>query len=195
VFEEVYSDPDRLGELLRAMSGLQARNFELLAEQFDFSDYTTLTDAVGALALLSRTLAPKHPHMQFNSFDLPPVALHAQEAIDAAGLQDRICVVSGDFMRDALPKADVVTMGNILHDWNSVFHDSIRSRLQARPAPPLPTSRSGGTTALPGRIDLASQSSPRREGPAGTQEIPAWGPLRVDRIYGCRGNCFIHITP
>jgi hypothetical protein len=118
MFEEVYADPARLGEFLRAMSGLQAKNFELLAERFDFSDYKTLTDAGGALALLSRTLAPRHAHMRFNSFDLPPVAPHAENAVKGSGLQDRIRVLSGDFMRDALPNADVVTMGNILHDWN-----------------------------------------------------------------------------
>ena len=27
-------------------------------------------------------------------------------------------MVSGDFFADDLPKADIVTMGNILHDWN-----------------------------------------------------------------------------
>ena len=119
MFEEVYADPRRLAEFLRAMSGLQAKNFELLAERFDFSRYRSVTDAGGALALLSRIVAARHPHLTFKSFDLPPVAPHAQEAIDAAGLHDRITVVSGDFMTDALPSADVVTMGNILHDWNT----------------------------------------------------------------------------
>ena len=33
-------------------------------------------------------------------------------------MADRIKVVEGDFFKDHLPKADVVTMGNILHDWN-----------------------------------------------------------------------------
>ena len=33
-------------------------------------------------------------------------------------MADRITVISGDFFKDELPKADVVTMGNILHDWN-----------------------------------------------------------------------------
>ena len=33
-------------------------------------------------------------------------------------MTDRIKVVAGDFFADDLPKADVVTMGNILHDWN-----------------------------------------------------------------------------
>ena len=42
----------------------------------------------------------------------------AQKQIEKAGLADRITVISGDFFEDELPKADVITMGNILHDWN-----------------------------------------------------------------------------
>jgi O-methyltransferase domain len=118
MFGELYSDETRLGEFLRAMSGLQTANFGLLAAKFDFSRYSTVTDAGGSLALLSRTLAARHPHLRFHSFDLPPVRPHAQKAIDAAGLSDVIEVVDGDFFNDPLPKADVVTMGNILHDWN-----------------------------------------------------------------------------
>ena len=33
-------------------------------------------------------------------------------------MTNRIAVVSGDFFADELPKADVITMANILHDWN-----------------------------------------------------------------------------
>jgi hypothetical protein len=42
----------------------------------------------------------------------------AQKQVDAAGMTDRISIISGDFFQDELPKADVITMGNILHDWN-----------------------------------------------------------------------------
>jgi len=80
----------------------------------------SVTDVGGALALalLPRILATRHQHLSFKSFDLPQVAPHAQRQIDAAGMVDRIQVVEGDFFKDDLPKADVVTMGNILHDWN-----------------------------------------------------------------------------
>jgi len=118
VFEELYADDVRLGEFLHGMSGFQAANFSALAEQFDFSHYQTVTDVGGSLALLSRLVAARHPHLYFQSFDLPPVGPHAKRAIEAAGLGDRIQVASGDFFTDPLPKADVVTMGNILHDWN-----------------------------------------------------------------------------
>ncbi|MGE5240361.1 MAG: methyltransferase [Bacteroidota bacterium] len=117
-FEEIYSDQIRLGQFLEAMSGLQAGNFRLLADKFDFSRYQTVSDIGGALALLSRILGARHPHLSLKTFDLPPVASLAQRHIDGSGMSDRIKVVSGDFFVDELPKADVVTMGNILHDWN-----------------------------------------------------------------------------
>ena len=34
------------------------------------------------------------------------------------GSRDRVTTQAGDFFRDPLPRADVVTMGMILHDWN-----------------------------------------------------------------------------
>jgi len=118
IFEELYANQASLGEFLDAMTGFQAANFGQLAEKFDFSKYKTVSDIGGALGLLSRIIGARHPHLTFNTFDLPPVAPLAQKHIDAAGMTQRIKVVGGDFFKDALPKADVITMGNILHDWN-----------------------------------------------------------------------------
>jgi O-methyltransferase/methyltransferase family protein len=118
MFEALYANEASLGEFLNAMSGFQGQNFIQLAEKFDFSKYKTVSDIGGALALLTRTIGDRHKHLSFNSFDLPPVASHAQRHIDAAGMSDRITVVPGDFFKDSFPKADVITMGNILHDWN-----------------------------------------------------------------------------
>jgi hypothetical protein len=56
--------------------------------------------------------------MTCTSFDLPVVEPIAKRTIEAAGLSERITAVSGDFFADPLPKADVITMGLILHDWN-----------------------------------------------------------------------------
>ena len=118
IFAELYANEATLGQFLEAMSGFQAANFRQLAEKFDFKKYKTVSDVGGALALLSRVVGERHKHLSFKSFDLPPVAPHAQRHIDKAGMSDRIKVVTGDFFKDDLPKADVVTMGNILHDWN-----------------------------------------------------------------------------
>lgn len=118
IFEALYANQDTLDEFLDAMTGFQAANFALLAQKFDFSKYKTVSDVGGALALLSRVVAAQHQHLTFTSFDLPPVAPLALKHIKTAGMESRIKPIAGDFFKDDLPKADVVTMGNILHDWN-----------------------------------------------------------------------------
>jgi len=100
------------------MTGLSRINFEALAEKFDFSKYKTLCDVGGATGLLCIETAKKHPHLKCTSFDLPPVEPIAKKHIVAAGLAGRVSTAVGDFFKDSLPMADVITMGMILHDWN-----------------------------------------------------------------------------
>ncbi len=118
MFEELYSDPARLEQFMEAMQGISLGNFQALAEKFDFSKYEKVCDIGGATGQLCSTLAGRHPHLHCTSYDLPPVAPIAERAIAAAGLTDRVAVASGDFFADPLPRADVITMGLILHDWN-----------------------------------------------------------------------------
>jgi len=118
MFATLYNDPDRLEQFILAMQGISLPNFEAFAEKFDFSRYRTLCDVGGANGLLSRTIAARHPHLACTSWDLPVVEPIARRAIAAAGLTQRVKTASGDFFADALPRADVITMGMILHDWN-----------------------------------------------------------------------------
>ncbi len=118
IFDELYADPTKLEQFLDAMTGLSRINFEALANKFDLSRYRTLCDVGGATGLLSIEVAKKYLHIKCISFDLPPVERVAKKYITAAGLTDRIRIASGNFFQDPLPKADVVTMGMILHDWN-----------------------------------------------------------------------------
>lgn len=118
MFEELYREPDRLEQFMRAMSGIQAGNFHALAEKFDFARYQTVCDVGGATGQLSIILAQRHPHLRCTTFDVPAVEPIAARTIKEAGVEDRVTTASGDFFADPLPKADVITMGNILHDWN-----------------------------------------------------------------------------
>jgi O-methyltransferase domain/Dimerisation domain len=118
MFDELYSDPARLEQFMGAMQGISSGNFHALAEKYDFSNYKTVCDVGGATGQLCTILATHHPHLQCTSYDLPVVAPIAEKAIAAAGLSDRVSVAGGDFFADPLPRADVITMGLILHDWN-----------------------------------------------------------------------------
>jgi 2-polyprenyl-3-methyl-5-hydroxy-6-metoxy-1,4-benzoquinol methylase len=117
-FSALYADENRLEQFLRAMQGIQMGNIMALAEKIDFKKHETLCDVGGANGNLAAHIAKRHPHLTCTSFDLPAVEKVAKRHVDALGEASRVNVVSGDFFKDALPKADVVTMGNILHDWD-----------------------------------------------------------------------------
>jgi predicted O-methyltransferase YrrM len=118
LFEVLYADLPRLEQFMGAMASLSRANFAALAEKFDFSKYRTLCDVGGATGLLSTLVAKRHPNIRCISFDLPAIEPIARKTIAREGLSDRIQTASGDFFNNPLPKADVITMGMILHDWN-----------------------------------------------------------------------------
>ncbi|MFT7163548.1 MAG: hypothetical protein ACI9CZ_000103 [Flavobacterium sp.] len=118
LFEALYSDADRLKEFIHAMSGFQMGNFMALAQSFDFSKHKTLVDIGGSAGMLSIMVAKHQGHMNCTSWDLPPVASIANEVIQEFQMHDRVKTDSGDFFKDEFPNADIITMGNILHDWD-----------------------------------------------------------------------------
>jgi hypothetical protein len=118
IFEELYEELPRLELFLGSMTGLSRINFEAFAAKFDFSKFKTLCDVGGATGLLCIEAVKKHSHLKCISFDLPPVEPIAKRHIAATGLGHRISTASGDFFQDPLPRADLITMGMILHDWN-----------------------------------------------------------------------------
>jgi len=118
IFEALYKDPVKLEIFLNAMTGLSRLNFEAFAAKFDFSKFKTLCDIGGATGLLCIEVAKKQPHIKCVTWDLAVVEPIARKRIASAGLSEHVSTASGDFFQDALPKADLITMGMILHDWN-----------------------------------------------------------------------------
>ncbi len=118
IFEEIYKDPEILENFVNGMTGVQIGNFMAFAKQFDFSSINTLTDAGGSAGYLSIMVAKENPHMSCISFDLPPVDPIAESTIKKFQLEDRVKSKSGNFFTEPIPSADLIVMGNILHDWN-----------------------------------------------------------------------------
>ena len=130
MFAKLYADPAALEEFMAAMAGVQLGNFVALAERFDFSRYKTCCDVGGASGALSIAVARRHKHIRCISFDLPQVGPVAQRKIAVSGL-DRVEFRSGDFMTDQLPSADIITMGNILHDWGTATKEMLVAKAYA----------------------------------------------------------------
>jgi O-methyltransferase domain/Dimerisation domain len=118
MFEALYDDPARLEQFMDAMSGISRGNFFAFAEKFDFSSYKTLADIGGATGQLSTIVAARHPHMRCRTFDLPEVQPIAERRVREQCADGRVSAESINFFADEFPKADIITMGMILHDWN-----------------------------------------------------------------------------
>ncbi len=117
-FEAVYADPARLQQFLASMSGLSHGANMTLAHKFSFRDYKTFVDAGTAQGDLAVQILLANPHIRGIGFDLPEVAPVFEAYAAANGVGDRVEFIGGSFIDAPIPKADVVLMGHILHDWD-----------------------------------------------------------------------------
>ena len=117
-FEALYADPARLKAFLQAMTGISHGANIKIAERFPWRDYSTFADLGTAQGDLAVQIALANPHLTGIGFDLPEVAPTFEEYVGRHRLDERLRFVPGNFFEHELPRADVLTMGHILHDWN-----------------------------------------------------------------------------
>lgn len=114
----MYADPDRLKSFLGAMTGISHGANCAIARQFPWAHYKSYVDVGTAQGDLAVQIAKANPHLRGTGFDLPPVEPVFSEYVARNHLFPRVSFAAGSFFTDPLPKADVVLMGHILHDWN-----------------------------------------------------------------------------
>ena len=118
MFETLYAEPARLKGFLAAMTGISHGSNMAIARAFPWKNYRTFVDVGTAQGDLASQIALANPHLRGNGFDLPPVAPIFEEYVAALGVSDRLTFLAGDFFKQDFPKADVILMGHILHDWD-----------------------------------------------------------------------------
>jgi len=116
-FATLYSDQDRLAQFARAMSAISVGSGMALAAKFQWRDHSSVIDIGCAEGAVPVQIALAHDHITGGGFDLPPLEPIFEANVAAAGLDERLSFTAGDFFEDALPTADVLVMGHILHDW------------------------------------------------------------------------------
>lgn len=117
-FAAIYAKPEVLRGFLIAMSGISAGAAQAIAAKFPWDHYKTFVDIGAAQGMVPVTLARAHPHLRGIGFDLPQVQPVFEEFVVELGLSDRVGFQAGNFFEDELPRADVIIMGHILHDWD-----------------------------------------------------------------------------
>ena len=117
-FEALYADPARLRGFLAAMSGISRGAAMAIAAKFPWKNYSSYVDVGTAQGDTAAQIALAHAHLSGRGFDLAEVGPVFEEYIEGLGLSARVKFSPGSFFTDPLPKADVVVMGHILHDWD-----------------------------------------------------------------------------
>jgi precorrin-6B methylase 2 len=118
LFEALYAEPARLEQFLKSMTGLSLGAARAIAAKFPWKNYKTFVDVGCAQGGLPVEVAKANPHLSGTGFDLPEVGPVFEQYVASHGLSDRLIFAGGDmFGASPLPKADVITMGHILHDW------------------------------------------------------------------------------
>jgi hypothetical protein len=134
-FEVLYAQPARLKQFLAAMTGVSRGANLAIAKHFSWANYRTFVDVGTAQGDLAAQIALVHPHLRGLGFDLPQVAPIFEEYVQSLGLGHRLTFSAGDFFDQPLPKADVILMGHILHDWDLREKEHlIRAAYDALPA-------------------------------------------------------------
>lgn len=116
-FGALYADPERLKGFLHAMSGLSRGANACISQRFPWAKYQSFVDVGTAQGDLAVQIAKASPHLSGIGFDLDKAEPLFTEYVAENDLSSRLRFIAGDFFKDALPKADVILMGHILHDW------------------------------------------------------------------------------
>jgi len=117
-YDALYRDPAAVKNFLQAMTGISMGACLAVAKKFLWKKYKTFTDVGSAQGALAVQLLLVHPHLNGTGFDLPVCQPIFEDYIRSFGLEDRVRYQAGSFYNDPLPKADVITMGHILHGEN-----------------------------------------------------------------------------
>jgi len=118
LFETLYADPARLQGFLAAMTGISHGANMKIAHAFPWKAYGTFVDVGTAQGDLAAQIALANPHLRGQGFDLPQVGPIFNAYVGGLGVGDRLSFTAGSFFEQDLPKADVLLMGHILHDWD-----------------------------------------------------------------------------
>lgn len=124
-YDTIYADPILTEKFANAMAGASGENYRLLTEKFDFSKYKSLCDVGGSTALFSICITNSYSNIRCISYDLEAMETIAKNNVKKYDLEKHITVVSGDFLKEPLPKAEIICMSMILHNWNLEIKKSL----------------------------------------------------------------------
>lgn len=91
-----------------------------IEKAIDFKKVCNILDVGGGEATLAIRLAAKNPHLKINVYNLPTAISLAKYNIKKAGLENRINLITGNFLVDKVfpGEYDLIIFSRVLCDWS-----------------------------------------------------------------------------
>jgi hypothetical protein len=166
-----------------------------LAKKFDFSPHTRLLDIGGGTGSWSIAIAQRHQHLTGAVLELTTAVELARSRVAAAGLAQRIAVLTGDAMTGELPAGyDLFLLANLIHYWSAEQNQDLLQRVRRadQPGATLPWPTSGPTRPTPSHCRPRSwpASSPLTSAPGTSTAlrrlVAGWtAPVGASPITAC----------
>jgi hypothetical protein len=117
-YAALYAEQSVSDAFLKGMTDGSLLPARALVTSFPWSAHATVIDIGTAQGCVPAQIASAHHHLSGGGFDLPQIEPAFTRYVSKRGLSDRLRFFAGDFLTDELPKADVLIMGRILHNWD-----------------------------------------------------------------------------
>ena len=119
IFSHFFRTEEAMRDFQRGMHGFGKITSPAVVGAFDLGRFHRLVDLGGGSGHLAHAARERYPQLQTAVFDLPSVARLYPETI------------AGDFFNDALPEADLYSLGRILHDWSEEKINKLLAKIYA----------------------------------------------------------------
>jgi ubiquinone/menaquinone biosynthesis C-methylase UbiE len=87
-----------------------------LVDAYDFGRHHQVLDLGGGTGSFLRRILERHRHLEGTLFELAGAAAVARQKLSAAALKDRMSIIEGDFLKDAIPRDhDAFLVANVVH--------------------------------------------------------------------------------
>jgi len=117
-FAAIYANPERVRLFASSMSAVSMAPAYALSSCFPWLDYRTVADIGGAEGVIPIVLAREHRHLTTTCMDLPQLAPLFDELSARLSSPRSAKFVGGDIFRDPWPRANIVVLGHMLHNFD-----------------------------------------------------------------------------
>jgi SAM-dependent methyltransferase len=134
---EIFELDDDLQQVASAgIEAILAGPAAALAQGFDFGPHQRLLDIGGGTGSWSIAIAQRHQHIAGAVLELPTAVELARSRVAAAGLAQRIAVITGDAMAGELPLGyDLFLLANVVHYWSAEQNQEVLQRVRQAAQP------------------------------------------------------------